>query len=237
MAARLDHITVVAPSLEVGSTYVEAALGVSPGAGRTHPGMATHNLLLALGSDVYLEVISIDPSASPIDRPRWFGLNQVRAGSKARLAAWVASTDDIDNAAVPDLGDVETMRREAHLADDRESRRPRAARRRGPAADPALIERASGRRAAAERSATSRTSDPASGAVAGPRSARPDRPGCAACRHGDPRPRVQPRCRDPHALRSQRARRGLTEVRATTPGNSNRTAPRTRTGRSATRRP
>src|SRR3954463_1135373 len=65
MAARLDHITVVAPSLEVGAAYVGAALGVVPGPGRTHPGMATHNLLLALGSDVYLEVISADPGAVP----------------------------------------------------------------------------------------------------------------------------------------------------------------------------
>ena len=114
MTARLDHITIVAPNLEVGSAYVEAALGVAPGAGRAHPGMATHNLLLALGSDVYLEVISPDPRAGPIGRPRWFGLDRVRPGSNARLAAWVASTDDIADAAVPELGGVETMRREAH---------------------------------------------------------------------------------------------------------------------------
>ncbi len=114
MTARLDHLTVVAPSLEVGSAYVEAALGVAPGAGRVHPGMATHNLLLALGTDVYLEVIAPDPKAAPIDRPRWFGLDAIRPGSKARLGAWVASTDDIVNASVPALGEVETMRREAH---------------------------------------------------------------------------------------------------------------------------
>ena len=66
MAARLDHITVVAPSLEAGSAYVEAALGVPPGTGRTHTGMATHNLLLSLGSAVYLEVISSDPGAAPV---------------------------------------------------------------------------------------------------------------------------------------------------------------------------
>src|SRR5580765_6708474 len=100
MTARLDHITVVAPSLEVGSAYVEAALGVPPGPGRTHPGMATHNLLLALGSDVYLEVISPDPGAAPVGRPRWFGLDHVLPGSNARLAAWVASTEDIAQAAV-----------------------------------------------------------------------------------------------------------------------------------------
>lgn len=114
MVARLDHITVVAPNLEAGSAYVEAALGVPPGAGREHPGMATHNLLLALGPSVYLEVISPDPRAAPVTRPRWFGLDRLLPGSTARLAAWVASTDDIAGAAVPELGAVETMRREAH---------------------------------------------------------------------------------------------------------------------------
>jgi hypothetical protein len=112
MVARLDHITVVAPSLEAGAAYVEAALGVPPGAGRKHPGMATHNLLLALGSEVYLEVISVDPAAVPVQRPRWFGLDLTLPGSSARLAAWVASTDDIAKAAVPELGEVESMRRE-----------------------------------------------------------------------------------------------------------------------------
>jgi len=114
MAARLDHITVVAPNLEVGAAYVEAALGVVPGAGRTHPGMATHNLLLALGSDVYLEVISADPAAVPVKRPRWFGLDHFLPGSPARLAAWVARTDDIAKAAGAGLGEIETMRREHH---------------------------------------------------------------------------------------------------------------------------
>jgi hypothetical protein len=110
---RLDHITVVAPSLEAGSAWVEAALGVAPGPGRKHPGMGTHNLLLALGS-VYLEVIAVDPSAGPVGRPRWFGLDHVLPGSQPRLAAWVASTDDIATDALPELGAVETMRRDVH---------------------------------------------------------------------------------------------------------------------------
>jgi len=114
MAARLDHITVVAPNLEAGAAYVEAALGVPPGAGRKHPGMATHNLLWALGSAVYLEVISPDPEAAPVARPRWFGLDRTLPSPTARLAAWVASTDDIAGTAVSDLGEIETMRRETH---------------------------------------------------------------------------------------------------------------------------
>jgi hypothetical protein len=114
MVARLDHITVVAPNLEAGSAYVEAALGLPACAGRAHPRMGTHNLLLALGAHVYLEVISVDPQAAPVTRPRWFGLDDVAPGAPARLAAWVASTDDIESAMAPELGVVETMRREVH---------------------------------------------------------------------------------------------------------------------------
>jgi hypothetical protein len=76
--------------------------------------MGTHNRLLALGQSVYLEVISPDPDAAPISRPRWFGLDQVSPTTIARLAAWVASTDDITRAAIPELGAVETMSRASH---------------------------------------------------------------------------------------------------------------------------
>ncbi len=114
MIARLDHLTIVAPSLEAGCAYVEAALGVRPGPGRAHPGMATHNRLLALGPDAYLEVISPDPLAAPVTRPRWFGLDHVLPGSPPRLAAWVANTDDMAGAAVPELVAVESMLREHH---------------------------------------------------------------------------------------------------------------------------
>ena len=74
--------------------------------------MGTHNLLLALGVDVYLEVIAADPEAASVARSRWFALDRVAPGSPARLAAWVASTDDIARTAVPELGPIESMRRD-----------------------------------------------------------------------------------------------------------------------------
>ena len=114
MSTRLDHITVVAPSLEAGSRFVREGLGVEPGAGRAHPSMGTHNRLLRLGDTVYLEVIAADPDAPPPARPRWFGLDRVSPATPPRLAAWVASTDDIVGVAVPERGQVETLRREHH---------------------------------------------------------------------------------------------------------------------------
>jgi len=77
--------------------------------------MGTHNRLLRLGDTVYLEVIAPDPDAPPPLRPRWFGIDRVSSASAARMAAWVARTDDIMGVAVPELGVVETMRREHHV--------------------------------------------------------------------------------------------------------------------------
>ena len=112
MLSHLDHVVVIAPSLRAGAALVEQSLGVPPGPGRQHPHMGTHNLLLSLGPSVYLEVVAIDPDAPPVSRPRWFGLDDVPAQSAARLAAWVANTDDIEAHASPALGAVEQMERE-----------------------------------------------------------------------------------------------------------------------------
>jgi len=111
MPARLDHLVVIAPSLAAGAQFVARALGVMPGPGRKHPHMGSHNLLLSLGAAVYLEVAATDPEAGPISRPRWFGLDDLTDTSPPRLAAWVASTDDLGLGS-DELGRAETMQRD-----------------------------------------------------------------------------------------------------------------------------
>lgn len=111
MSTSLDHITVIAPALDAGAAFIHRALGVGVESGRTHPSMGTHNRLLSLGAQTYLELIAVDPDAPRPSRPRWFGLDGLSGTSAPRLAAWVASTDDIAADAVPELGAVETMAR------------------------------------------------------------------------------------------------------------------------------
>jgi Glyoxalase-like domain len=99
----LDHLAIIAPTLEEGVAYVETALGVPMAAGGKHREMGTHNRLLRLGDDVYLEAIAVDPEAPPPARPRWFGLDDFAGVRRAwdegrRLQAWVARTDDINGA-------------------------------------------------------------------------------------------------------------------------------------------
>lgn len=112
MPARLDHLVVVAQSLEAGARLVEESLGLRPGPGRKQQHKGTHNLLLSLGSSAYMEVLAIDPEALPVSRPRSFGLGVIAVESEARFAAGVASTDDIHRPTSPELGEVEKMERD-----------------------------------------------------------------------------------------------------------------------------
>lgn len=110
----IDHLVVTAPNLAVGIDYVERSLGCKMQPGGEHPRMGTHNSLLKLGDQCYLEVIAIDPNAASPQRPRWFELDTLAANSRPRLAGWVMRTNDIQRVAqLPQLnvGPVEEMSR------------------------------------------------------------------------------------------------------------------------------
>ncbi len=105
---RVDHLVVVAGSLEEGVAWCEATLGVTPGPGGRHTFMGTHNRLLAIGSasfpDTYLEIIAIDPQAPAPARPRWFDmdsphLRQRIATQGPQLMHFVARVPDVAAAA------------------------------------------------------------------------------------------------------------------------------------------
>ncbi|WBL81085.1 VOC family protein [Bradyrhizobium xenonodulans] len=99
---KLDHITVIAPSLAEGVLHVRNCLDLDIPFGQRHAYMGTHNHLLQLGDTVYLEIVALDPEADAPGRPRWFGLDdqdQVRSDwdEGRRLRGWVARTDMIDS--------------------------------------------------------------------------------------------------------------------------------------------
>lgn len=107
---KLDHITVIAPSLAEGVLHVRNCLDLDIPFGQRHAYMGTHNHLLQLGDTVYLEIVALDPEADAPGRPRWFGLDdqdQVRSDwdEGRRLRGWVARTDMID-AIIARRGDI-----------------------------------------------------------------------------------------------------------------------------------
>ncbi|MGE0715626.1 MAG: VOC family protein [Alphaproteobacteria bacterium] len=98
---RLDHLTVIAPTLAEGVAHVRACLDLDVPFGQRHAYMGTWNHLLQLGGTVYLEIVALDPEAERPRRRRWFGLDdqaKVRRDwdDGRRLRGWVAGTDAID---------------------------------------------------------------------------------------------------------------------------------------------
>lgn len=110
----IDHIVITSPSLAAGADFVRQQLGAEPQSGGEHPRMGTHNLLLHLGESLYLEVIAVNPHTQAPERPRWFGLDDLKVDARPRLSTWVARVDDIHKRAVESseaLGKIETMSR------------------------------------------------------------------------------------------------------------------------------
>lgn len=104
MSARIDHLVVLADSLEQGAAWCQTALGVAPEPGGRHPLFGTHNRLLAIGTPTfelaYLEIIAVDPQAPPLARTRWFDMDDERLLAEVRtqgprLIHWVARVPDL----------------------------------------------------------------------------------------------------------------------------------------------
>ena len=110
----IDHLVVTAPSLESGAAWIQQQLGCALQPGGRHPRMGTHNQLLRIGPDCYLEVLAIDPAATPPKQPRWFGLDHAATPFMPRLTAWVMRTNHIHELAPlapAELGPIQSMQR------------------------------------------------------------------------------------------------------------------------------
>gem|GEM_PF-61313 len=119
MQPQIDHLVIAARNLEEGSEYLFGALGLRPQEGGEHAAQGTHNRVLRLGEDCYLEVIAINPHALKPSHPRWFELDseamQERLRRKPLLLTWAVRTDRIEQLAdrsIAPLGSVTAMSRD-----------------------------------------------------------------------------------------------------------------------------
>jgi len=98
--AEIDHIVLGARTLEEGAAFITRLLGVTPQPGGRHDGAGTHNLLLSLGPDCYLEIIAPDPSQPEPAHPRLFDLDdpatRTMLEAEPRLLTWVARTPSME---------------------------------------------------------------------------------------------------------------------------------------------
>jgi hypothetical protein len=92
----VDHLVYAAPELKAAVAAMEPRLGVRAGYGGKHTGRGTHNALISLGGDSYLELIAPDPEQPAPAEPRAFGLDTLR---EPGLVAWAMAVVDIEAAA------------------------------------------------------------------------------------------------------------------------------------------
>jgi hypothetical protein len=89
----LDHIVYAVPDLAKAVSDLEQRLGVRATPGGKHTGLGTHNALLSLSDESYIEVIGPDPDQPPPTTPRPFGIDVLTG---PRLVTWLAKATDLD---------------------------------------------------------------------------------------------------------------------------------------------
>lgn len=106
MQTQIDHLVVVAKTLELGVQWCEATIGITPGPGGEHASYGTHNRLFKVATPAhplaYLEIIAINPEAVRVKNSptrRWFDMDdaglQAAIAAGPRLVHFVASTSDV----------------------------------------------------------------------------------------------------------------------------------------------
>lgn len=106
MKTQIDHLVVMASSLEAGVEWCENTLGITPGSGGEHEKYGTHNRLFKIATPAYplayFEIIAINPEAQmpkSAQVTRWFDMDnkvlQKAVAQEPRLIHFVSSTDDI----------------------------------------------------------------------------------------------------------------------------------------------
>lgn len=88
---QIDHVIVATGDLETGIDRFEELTGVRPIFGGEHPGRGTRNALVALGPQVYLELLAPQEGVDAIDDAP--GLTEL---TEFTPWGWAASTTDLD---------------------------------------------------------------------------------------------------------------------------------------------
>ena len=95
MSARLklDHLVYGVPDLSEAIDDFEKRLGLSPMLGGRHAGLGTHNAILPLEAEAYIELIASDPDGPTPKQSRPFGLDTL---CEPRLVTWAVRSRAIE---------------------------------------------------------------------------------------------------------------------------------------------
>lgn len=107
----LDHLVVSGETRDAAAEAVQTLLGVTLQPGGQHAHYGTHNHLLGMADNLYLETISVDPGAPTPGYPRWFALDGF--SGPPRLTNWVCWTDNLETLVrdLPEAGSIIALER------------------------------------------------------------------------------------------------------------------------------
>ena len=101
MNSRIDHIVIGTANLVSGTKILETKLGTKFSPGGEHKIMGTHNNLLKLQSNIYLEIIANNPNVNKPSRQRWFSLDEFNIKEKIKhspkVLCWVLEVENIED--------------------------------------------------------------------------------------------------------------------------------------------
>lgn len=89
----LDHLVYAVPDLASAIVEIKKRLGLAPRFGGRHSGLGTHNAILPLAGETYLELIASDLDGPSPNQPRPFGLDTLH---DPRLVSWAVRSRSID---------------------------------------------------------------------------------------------------------------------------------------------
>jgi len=109
MKTQIDHLVVVAQTLDLGVQWCEATIGITPAQGGEHQLFGTHNRAFKIATPskplAYFEIIAINPDAvrpANARAKRWFDMDdaalRAAVAIEPRLVHFVVNTSDIEAA-------------------------------------------------------------------------------------------------------------------------------------------
>jgi len=106
----LDHIVYCCKDLQAGMRLIHDLTGVRPIYGGRHLTKGTHNALIKIGAQSYLEILAPDPENKDVDPLRWMGIDLIE---EPVITRWAINSDNISLQAKtlqdyrPDYGSVQ----------------------------------------------------------------------------------------------------------------------------------
>ena len=94
---KLDHIVIGAYTLEEGTEFVETKLQAKLSDIGYHNDMGTHNRVIRISDQIYLEVVALDPQNMNLKNRKWFNLDnsnlQLKLKKSPQIIGYVIEND------------------------------------------------------------------------------------------------------------------------------------------------